>query len=152
LKKRTLTAEEYEYVFSRTPRLCLDFVIVCEGKILLTKRSMRPYKHTWHFPGGRVMFKETVGEATARIIGNELGVKLVAKPRLIGYAEFMREGKDLHSISLVFTFDLPADIVSRIKTDVQADGYKFFSEPPARMHPVHRKFAEEHDLFRNANR
>ncbi len=53
MKKFLLTKKEFEYIYHKVPRLCIDLIIVKEKKILLTKRSIEPFINFWHFPGGR---------------------------------------------------------------------------------------------------
>ena len=39
-----------------------------KGRVLLLKRSKRPYQHLWSLPGGRVLLGETLLEAAKRIV------------------------------------------------------------------------------------
>lgn len=43
--------------------LCVDGVLVRDGKILLLKRNVEPSKKNWHVVGGHVEDNETLKEA-----------------------------------------------------------------------------------------
>ncbi len=143
--KKTISArlsdQEYEFVFRRTPRICLDFIVMADNKMLLTKRNIAPYKNLYHFPGGRVFYKESIAQATQRILGCELGIKINAEPILAGYMEFPNDGEYVHSISMVYVIELASEKIAEIKIDEQAKKYKFFDRLPSKMHPIHKKFA-----------
>lgn len=110
-----LSDEDYNFIYSRSPRICADLIIKRQdGKILLTKRDIEPYLHHWHLPGGRVKFRESVMEALNRISGGELGESLVASAahKLIGIIEYPDEyqgGQPRHSISLVHLIEVDND-------------------------------------------
>lgn len=103
-----LSDEDYNFIYSRSPRVCVDLLIRnSEGEILLTKRDIEPYKDHWHLPGGRIKFRETVNEAIKRIAKSELGIEL-PEGVIIGYCEYLEEvqgGNPRHSISLIHNFE-----------------------------------------------
>ena len=146
MKEKTtgyLSGKDYRFVFERTPRLCVDLIIMVEGKILLTKRKIPPYKNLWHFPGGRLLYKESITTALKRIIKDELGIEItVKKPRLIDNIEFPNDGEYVHSVSMIYLVEINNEIATKIKIDGQASEFKFFNKLPSKMHPVHRKFVE----------
>ena len=141
--KGYLTDDEYKFIFSRVPRLCLDFIIVKDGKILLSKRVIEPYAGYWHLPGGMVRFGESIKEASERIIKTELGVNLLDE-RLVGFMEFPdeinRNGVHIHSISLAFLTKL-AD--GKMNGSEQSEEVELFESLPEKTHPIHGKFLEE---------
>src|SRR5258708_1307377 len=85
-----LNDEDYQFIFSRVPRLCLDFVIVRDNNVLLAKRDIDPAKGYWSLPGGMVRYKESVHDAAERIIKGELGLEILEK-KLMGFIEFPDE-------------------------------------------------------------
>lgn len=100
-----LTPEEYQKVFSVTPRLCVDLLIDHEDHVLLGKRSHQPFKGQFALPGGRVRYGETLRQAIDRIALNELGI-LVKSAFQFDVCEFMVEKSEMvttHSVSIVFT-------------------------------------------------
>lgn len=140
--KTYLSDEDYNFIYSRSPRVTVDLYIVnSSGGILLTKRDIEPYKDHWHLPGGRIKFKETVSDAIIRIAHAELGINL---PTGIyaGYIQFLDEvqgGNQRHSISLVHMF--------KHSGDTPKDG-EFFKELPVVIIPEQKEFIEN---FRNNN-
>jgi len=137
-----LTDEDYKFVFSRVPRLCLDFVIIKDNSVLLSKRAIDPYSGYWHLPGGMVRLGESIEEASERIIKSELGVDILDK-KLVGFMEFPDEvnknGLHIHSVSLAFLTKL-AD--GKIGGSDQSEKVELFKILPEKMHPVHGKFLQ----------
>lgn len=99
-----LTDKEYNSIYSKVPRVCIDLVIKSGGGVLLTKRTTPPYKGKWNFPGGRIRFRENFKKAANRIAKREIGVS-VKLIKLLGCMEFLMEvqnGCKRHTVSLVF--------------------------------------------------
>lgn len=129
-----LPEAEYQTVFSKVPRLCIDLLIEKEGKVLLTKREVAPAVGKWHIPGGRVMFRETLMQAAERIALRELGVKLVPQ-KLLGYLELTEEDTGLHSVSLVFLCHLIKRDFLEVKGEME-----FVERIPDEIIPEHANF------------
>lgn len=144
-----LSEHEYEFIYSRVPRICVDLIIINTlGEILLTKRDIEPYKDHWHFPGGRIKFKETAGDATNRILRGELGQKLNIKPEMVGFCEFLEEvqnGSPRHSISLVHLIKITGEI--QVKLDNNAREVKFFASLPDIMIPPQKDFIIKYNIL-----
>ncbi len=141
--KKRLTDEEYQFIFSRAVRLCLDFIIVKDNKMLLAKRDIEPCKGFWSLPGGMVRHQESIDEASQRIIQNELGLKIREK-KLIGYMEFPdeinKDGVKIHSVSMAFLTTLED---GEIKGSEQAHEIEFFEALPEKVHPTQAEFLKE---------
>ena len=56
------------------PVLAVSTAIFREGKVLLARRGAKPSLGLWTLPGGRVEPGETLGEAAAREVMEEVGV------------------------------------------------------------------------------
>lgn len=83
-----LSRAEFDSIFSRVPRLCVEVVIVAPTRgVLLTLRDIPPRVGAWHIPGGTVLFAEPVVEAVKRVAGDELGLE-VGVGELLGYIEY----------------------------------------------------------------
>lgn len=52
----------------------VDAIVFNEGKVLLVKRGIEPYKGMWALPGGYVEWDETTEESTARELREETGL------------------------------------------------------------------------------
>ncbi|MEX2017034.1 MAG: NUDIX domain-containing protein, partial [Candidatus Pacearchaeota archaeon] len=59
-KRKKLNDKQWNTIYSKVPRLCIDLIIIKDKKVLLTKRSISPFKGLWHFPGGGVQHRETI--------------------------------------------------------------------------------------------
>jgi ADP-ribose pyrophosphatase YjhB (NUDIX family) len=130
-----LSQENYDFIYSKSTRLCVDILIEAMGYVILTKRHIEPYKGKFHLPGGRVRFRETVANAIQRIAKDELGTNLKSNMKLVGWMEFLNEkqgGNKRHTISLVFKCE-PIDNNS-MKNGV------WFNALPKNILPVHKKF------------
>ncbi len=142
MTKYDISDEDYAFIFQKVPRLCLDFIIVKDGKVLLAKREINPYKGFWSLPGGRVRYKETLEQASKRILKNELELE-PASTKMIGYVEFLDEvNKDnvkTHSVSIVL---LTKVLDGEISGSDQATEIEFFKALPENTHPDHKKFIE----------
>jgi 8-oxo-dGTP pyrophosphatase MutT (NUDIX family) len=83
-----LPKPEYDWIFSRVPRLCVEVVIATpEHGVLLKLRDIPPNVGAWHIPGGTVLFGEPVAEAVKRVARDELGLD-VEVGELLGYIEY----------------------------------------------------------------
>ena len=76
-----------------TPRLGALAVVLKDGQVLLAQRKKAPDAGLWGFPGGHVEWGETVGEAAARELLEETGVK--AKPAChLATLDLIKRGPD----------------------------------------------------------
>jgi ADP-ribose pyrophosphatase YjhB (NUDIX family) len=150
-----LSDQDYDMMKRTWPRACIDSVVRDHlGKILLTRRSINPYKGLWHFPGGGILKGETFIDARNRILDAELGIKLSKQPKykVIGAMEFLEDGllsdgNQAHSISIVIDFEIDNKLTELIKLNHEASEFAFFDQIPDEMHPIHQKFAEDYNIF-----
>ena len=94
-------------------------VIRSTGKILVCNKIGKNY---FFLPGGHVEFGENAGEALARELNEELGIK-IKKPSLIGGSEyvFIENGKKRHEINLIFNVK-----INKITTESKEKHLQFF--------------------------
>ncbi|MBU2458733.1 MAG: NUDIX domain-containing protein, partial [Planctomycetes bacterium] len=58
---------EYRRILNNVPILCVDLLIVYNGKCLLLKRDNEPAKGEFWFAGGRIRKFESIENAAIRI-------------------------------------------------------------------------------------
>jgi len=73
-----LGAQTFKTVIENTPLVSIDLCLVCEGRILMGKRTNEPLKGEWFTPGGRIHKNETWQHALLRIVEVELGLSYIA--------------------------------------------------------------------------
>lgn len=132
-----LSEHDYNFVYSRSPRICIDLVIKTHLSVHLIEREIAPYKGKWHLPGGRVRFRESIEKAVQRIAKNELGVsvKIICTLGLMEFTREMQQGKRRHSISIAFLVKPKTMLISKVIKD------KYI------IHPVHYKFLKANKLI-----
>ena len=69
-----LDAQTFKTVIENTPLVSIDLCLVCDGQVLLGKRTNEPLKGEWFTPGGRIHKNETWQDALLRIVKAELGL------------------------------------------------------------------------------
>lgn len=126
--KNYLKQEDYDRMISLMVRVASDFLIMKEGKILLTKRLIHPYKGFWHLPGGMIRKGETLDQAAERILMSEVGLKPISK-EFLGYVEYMKlenpeKNITSHDIALCFKTELES---GSMKGSFQSDEMDFFT-------------------------
>ena len=69
-----LDSKTFKTVVENTPLVSIDLCLVCDGQVLLGKRTNEPLKGEWFTPGGRIHKNETWQDALLRIAEVELGL------------------------------------------------------------------------------
>jgi len=130
----SIPEEEYKNIVDKIPLMCVDCVIVSEGKYLLVKRDNEPLKGVYWTPGGRVLKGEKLYDAVIRKVEEETG--LIVRPiSVVGfYEDFYKKNelglKMVHTTSIVFS----ATVVSgEIKLDNQSSDYKWSRNLPKEL-------------------
>ncbi len=109
----------YQSILESLPILCVDVLIVYEGKCLLLLRDNEPAKGTYWFPGGRVYKNELIKDAVVRKAKEE--VNLVCEfVKIVSVEESLFEKKgtmltDVHTVNVCCLVSVQD--VSGIKTD-----------------------------------
>ncbi|MBI2084783.1 MAG: NUDIX domain-containing protein [Candidatus Aenigmarchaeota archaeon] len=139
---KMMSKKEFLTVFKKTPRVTVDTVIKDRRGILLIKRSIKPDKGKWHFPGGTVLYKEKIFHAAKRKAREETGLEVKIK-KFLGVFEYIRykEPGYTHIINLVF---LAEPIRGRLWGNARTAGkeLKFFKKLPRNMIPEQRKILQ----------
>lgn len=134
-----LPKPDYDSIFSRVPRLCVEVVIATADRgVLLARRDIPPNIGAWHIPGGTVLFAEPVVEAVRRVARAELGLEVEVGP-LLGYIEYpshYNNGLDC-PVGLAFQTGL----ADRAAVAASApDGCQWFRRLPAGLYEEQRAF------------
>lgn len=139
-----LTPEEFEDIYSRVPRLCIDPIVrTPDGIILSLRKGGFGWDGQWHLPGGGLFYRESVEDGLRRILRREVGIE-VSILKLLGYMEFMSEEKERgfgYSVSLAILCDL---VSGTPRTDESSLEIKMFTELPENMVDEHKLFLRNH--------
>ena len=92
----------------------VDIVILKDQKIILTRRSIPPYRGYWNLPGSVILKNEKMVEAVRRSAKEELGIEVV-NPTFIGNYETLTKLR--HYITHLFATKYKS---GQIKLDFQS--------------------------------
>jgi len=129
-----IPTETYKIIAENSAIMCVDCVIVKEGKYLLVKRGNEPLKGVYWTPGGRVLKGEKLYDAVIRKVKEETGLN-VRPISVVGfYEDFFKKNelgiKMVHTTSIVFS----ATVVSgKVKLDSQSVNYKWAKKLPKEL-------------------
>lgn len=85
---------------SPRPELAVLAVVLARGAVLLVRRRNPPDAGLWGFPGGRVEFGETVGQAAARELREETTI-IAAPGPVLGQMDLIAEGFHFHLVAVL---------------------------------------------------
>jgi ADP-ribose pyrophosphatase YjhB (NUDIX family) len=103
----------------------VDIVILKDQKIILTKRTIPPYRGYWNLPGSIILKNEKMVDTVKRSSKDELGIE-VANPRFIGNYETFTKFR--HYITHLFVTKYKS---GKIKLDFQSS--RFILVDPRRI-------------------
>lgn len=139
--RERLPKEDFDWIFSRVPRLTVEVVISSpERGVLLALRDIEPCRGMWHLPGGTVRFGEPLTDAVARVAKEELGVSTTVGA-LLGYIEYpshYENGLD-SPVGLAFSATITGG-------GELPHGCQWFTAVPDNMHGEQKRFLIEHRL------
>ena len=135
-----LSQKDFDYIYKKVHRLCVDLIIQNDDGILLTKRMIPPAKGKWHFPGGTVYIGETIEQAVKRVAKAELNVDVEIIKEL-GFIEFVtKEEVYGKPVSIAFLVKI---VSGEIKGSEQAMEIKFFEKLPENMMIDQKTFLQD---------
>ncbi len=133
-----LPKSEYDSIYGRVPRLCVEVVISTpERGVLLMRRDIPPNVGVWHIPGGTVLFAEPVVEAVKRVARDELGLE-VGVGELLGFIEY--PSHYLNGLDSPVGLAFSCAIVAATADSRAPDGGAWFSRLPADLYLEQREF------------
>ena len=116
---------DYIQIQEMMPVLCVDVVIIHQGKCLLLKRKNHPAKGKWWFPGGRMLKNETIEHAVKRKAAEEVNLQGQYLGILsIEETQFPQTGSmlcDIHTVNICCKIN--SKRVLSIKVNEEHDGY-----------------------------
>ena len=146
-----LDVHTFKTLIENTPLVSIDLCLICNGQILLGKRSNEPLKGTWFTPGGRIHKNETWQDALLRIAKVELGLSGIAVDdfALMGVWDHFYNNSALDQNTSTHYVNLPhyAEFKSepQIALDDQHDEFKWFDlsvvADDEKSHPYMRNYA-----------
>lgn len=133
-----LTDQEFDYIYTRVPRACVDFFIEDSAGLLLLKREEPPEEGSWHMPGGGIRFQESLADAAKRIAKRELGVSIEVDDA-IGYDEYIHESRtfgDAHSIGIIIKAKIVSGDMSELIKIGKVKSFKILPEDTLSVHKL----------------
>jgi len=100
LKVVKIPGAAFNQIEKYMPFPSVDIVILQGRKIILTKRTIRPYRGYWSLPGSVILKNEKMVDAVKRSAKQELGIE-VANPTFVGNYETFTKFR--HYITHLFT-------------------------------------------------
>lgn len=148
--KHPLSPEEFREIYSRVTRLCVDLVIRAPEGLVLAERSLPTWSGQWHFPGGTVLYRESIADAATRVAREEAGID-VRTNSLLGYIEYPSEEKE-RGFGWTITLTLLCDTDATTFTpNDEARAVSAFRELPEKMVMEQRLFLDAHPEWQRAS-
>lgn len=126
--KNKLTCKNCSFIFYNNPKPTVSAIISDKnGKILLTKRAIKPYLGWWDLPGGFINYGESAEKALSREIKEELGIEIEIKRFLGTFHEFYRNhGRQDEKYSIIVLVYLVELKSKKIRAGDDVTIYRFF--------------------------
>jgi ADP-ribose pyrophosphatase YjhB (NUDIX family) len=104
--------------------VCVDGVYVKDGKILLLKQNVEPFKGWWHVIGGQVEENESLKEAVKREFREETGLDVTVGGIIAGRIE-----TTFDLIKIIVAFEVTS-AKGEIRLNSESEAYGWFDEFP----------------------
>ena len=114
-----ISETQYKLIVETMPIICVDLLIINDGKFLLLKRDNEPAKGEFWFPGGRILKLETIKSAALRKAKLEVNLDCTFHD-IISVEETIFDKKSemsttVHTINIVCK--LTSDNIKELKLD-----------------------------------
>lgn len=143
MNKNFISEDFYKKIIHHFPICCADAVIKRRNLFLLVKRADGPAKNRWWFPGGRVLFNESLQSAAKRKLKEELNIKKIKKIKFLGVGETrFKKGKfskPVHTINNAFLVKLEKKHTYDIQPDKTILEVRWFKKISKNFHPYIKK-------------
>lgn len=104
--------------------LSTDCVLVFDGKVLMTKRVIDPFKNHWVLPGGHVEYGERVEEALRREVMEETAISLDGNFKIIDV--YSEPDRDPRGRTVSCAYFIKVSDIGDINLNEEANEFKFF--------------------------
>jgi len=132
------------------PQVCVEVLLVREGRVLVARRTNEPAKGEWFWPGGRLYKGERLDDAARRIGHEELGLDVELDGRVGVYSHFWDtasvDGADSrHTVNVAYRVR-QRDPDASVTLDDQHDDYRFVTGDEDGLHEYVRLYLDDLDL------
>ncbi|HEY5601313.1 MAG TPA: NUDIX hydrolase [Patescibacteria group bacterium] len=123
--RKRLTCQKCKFVFYQNAVPTVGAIIVKDGKVLLGKRAIEPYKNMWDVIGGILEVDESPEVGLARELKEELGVGVVSIQLLgIKLGEYVyNPGYQKYALNLYYK----VEIEGKLKAGDDIKEFRFFA-------------------------
>lgn len=136
MREFKLTQDEFDFIYTKVPRFCVDLRIKTKSGTLVTRRTIEP--QLWHLPGGTLIFNETIDEAIRRVAMRELGVE-VKDYKFMELIEVPEYKNKEHTVAAVYEVKIEGD---KIYLNEEASEYGWCHIAPVDTLEIHKRFIE----------
>jgi colanic acid biosynthesis protein WcaH len=136
---------------ARMPELCVEVILDTDEGVLLAKRTNKPARGEWFWPGGRLYKGEKLESAARRVAREELGIEVEIEERLGVYTHLWETSAvageaSRHTVNVAFRAT-PANPGFEIELDAQHDDHRFLAEPETNLQEYVERYIEDNDLL-----
>ena len=153
IQQNNISCGKCPFVFYNNPNPAISAIIKnVNGKVLLTKRGIEPFKGDWDLPGGFIDYGELPQDAVLRELEEELGIKKVKDIEFLNVfnVDYVNEGREderIQVLTMVFNVIIDESEITGASDDVEE--YRFFKVenlPKNIAFPEQGKFFNAHFL------
>lgn len=145
MKTKYFTLKEFNEIYSKVPRLCVEAVIKTGEGIILTKRNIEPASGTWHIPGGTLLKGESLIAGMKRIAKLELGIDIIVE-KMLEVAEPKFKNYSKHIVTIVFLAHTK-NKNTKFALDKWTDNVGIFKKFPKNTIKYHRDIIKKYKLI-----
>ena len=140
----------FRQIRESVPMVCVDFVCVHNGKVLLTYRTEEPKKGEWWIQGGRLQKNETLSTGLQRLAQREIGTSMKILRR-VGVYEFFSDPttsitSGIHDVAICYLVE-PKNSDFIIKLDETHSQYRWIEKIEKTLDPYIKRVLEDTGIF-----